>query len=156
STSVMPLSIAVTGDYRHYAVPELSQVPTSQVGKDTSAIAIDAFVPVLPRNDDKKGHSLALNGEFVTGYGMADLYTGLTGGMTNVTLPNRLGVQNAPTYPQDFDNGLVTFDNNGGLHGIQWTTYLIGIQYYLPGMDGRLWLSANYSHTQSANTNDFT
>jgi hypothetical protein len=76
--------------------------------------------------------------------------------MSNVTLPNRLGVQNAPTYPQDFDNGLVTFDTNGGLHGIQWTTYLIGIQYYLPGMDGRLWLSANYSHTQSANTSQFT
>jgi hypothetical protein len=66
------------------------------------------------------------------------------------------GVQNV-TYPQNVDNGLVTFDNtNFNLHPIQWTSYLVGLQYYLPGMDGRLWVSGNYSHMESGNTQQFS
>ena len=53
----------------------------------------------------------------------------------------------------DIDNGIVTYDTAGGLHGIQWTTYLLGAQYYFPSLDGKLWLSGNYSHIESGNIN---
>jgi hypothetical protein len=154
-TSIQPLSIAVTGDWKHLTVPEYDLHPASVDQRQTTAVAIDAFIPVLPATKDKKDNALSLNGEFVTGYGIADQYTGLTGGMTLPQLPNTAGTNPAPLYPQDFDNGLLMFDRNGTPHAIQWTTYLMGLQYYLPGLDGRGWISANYSHTQSANAKNF-
>jgi hypothetical protein len=151
-TSVMPASIAVTGDARHITLPEFSPLPKQSVSKDMSAIAVDAFVPVLPASDEKEGNALSLNAEAATGYGIADLYTGLTGGMGFPTVPNTTGLNPAPTYPQDIDNGIVVYDLQGNLHAIQWTSLLVGLQYYLPGVGGRLWISANYSRMQSANT----
>ena len=41
------------------------------------------------------------------------------------------------------------------MHGIQWTTVLAGLQYYLPGCDGKAWITGNYSHVQSANIGDY-
>ena len=35
---------------------------------------------------------------------------------------------------------------------IQWQSYLFGAQYYLPGLKGRGWVSANYSHMDSKNS----
>jgi hypothetical protein len=40
----------------------------------------------------------------------------------------------------------------GNLHGIQLLAYLFGAQYYLPGVDGRIWISGNYSHQESVNS----
>jgi hypothetical protein len=157
-TSVMPLSIAVTGDFRQFSVPEFSQVPTKAIQLSTGAVAVDAFVPVLPATKEKRDNSLALNGEFVTGTGISDMYTGLTGGITFPSIPNTLGINPPLPNPANGDNGHHVYDdgttNNGvpKLHPIQWTTYLVGIQYYLPGLDGKMWVSANYSHTQSGNT----
>ena len=37
------------------------------------------------------------------------------------------------------------------LHPIQWTSYLLGLQYYLPALKGKVWVSGNYSHMQSQN-----
>jgi hypothetical protein len=154
-TSIQPLSIALTGDWKHLVVPEYDLHPAQVDHRQTTAVAIDAFIPVLPGTKDKKDNSLSLNGEFVTGYGINDQYTGLTGGMTLPNIPNTSGMNPAPVYPQDFDNGLLMFDRNGTPHAIQWTTYLVGMQYYLPGLGGREWISANYSHTQSANAKNF-
>ena len=155
-TSIMPLSLAVTGDWRRFSVAEFSPTPTHTTDKTTTAVAIDAFIPVLPATKDKKGNSLSLNGEFVTGYGIADLYSGFQSGLTNPTIPNGFaGVAN-PTYTPNVDGNLVVYGPDGTLHGIQWTSYLIGIQYYFPGSDGKYWISANYSHTQSANAKNFT
>jgi hypothetical protein len=54
-------------------------------------------------------------------------------------------------FTANIDNGIVTYDANGGLHGVQWTTYILGAQYYLPGLGGKLWISGNYSHIESGN-----
>jgi hypothetical protein len=35
---------------------------------------------------------------------------------------------------------------------LQWTSYLLGLQYYFPGLKGRAWLSGNFSHMESSNT----
>jgi hypothetical protein len=141
---ISPLSVAVTGLVRHVAVNNFPANSTNTTDLTMGAVAVDAFVPVIPATKDDKDNSLAFNGEFSTGYGDADLYTGLTGG---IGFP-------APatgSYAPDIDTGIVTFDYAGKLHGIQWTSYLFGAQYYFPGVDGKVWVSGNYSRTQSAN-----
>ncbi len=148
-TSLMPVSLAVTGDWRRFSVQEFSVTPTHSTDHATTAIALDAFIPVIPATKDKKGNSLSLNGEVVSGYGIADLYTGFASGLTNPVIPG------AAQPPSNVDGNLVVYGPDGQLHGIQWTSYLIGVQYYLPGLDGRYWISANYSHTRSSNTTNF-
>jgi hypothetical protein len=151
-TSIQPASIAFTGDLRHIDLPNLSAAPTKDVSKSAAAGAIDAFLPVLPGTKEKKGNSLSLNGEFASGYGTADLYTSLSGGVAFPALPNPTGANPAPAWPQDIDNGIATYSATGQLHFIQWSSYLLGAQYYLPGLDGRAWISANFSHMESSNT----
>jgi hypothetical protein len=152
NTSIQPLSIALTGDLRHIEVPYLSAAPTGNAGRTATAGAVDAFIPVLPGSKDKMSNALSLNGELASGYGTADLYTGLTGGVTWPALPNPLGVNPAPAWPQDIDNGIATYSSTGQLHFIQWTSYLLGAQYYFPGLNGKAWISGNYSHMESSNT----
>ena len=53
-------------------------------------------------------------------------------------------------YTPDVDPGLVAFDTAGVLHTINWTTYLIDVQYYLPP-NGRLFITGNYSRGRSDN-----
>ncbi len=157
STQVMPASIAVTGDVRQFTLPEFSATPTRSVSLTTEAIAVDAFVPILPAKSEHEGNALSIGGEFVTGSGMSDLYTGFTGGLTFPTYINpNLQVNPAPVYPQDVDNGMVTYALDGSLHGVQWTTFLVGLQYYLPGLGGHVWVSGNFAQTKSNNIGQFT
>jgi hypothetical protein len=157
-TSIQPLSVAITGDVRHIRVPRFEPSTDSSSSRSGTAVAIDAFVPVLTATKDKKSNALALNGEFVTGYGIADLYTSLTGGSSWPALKNPANAANAPTptpaYP-NIDNGIATYDANGNLRFIQWQSYQLGVQYYLPALEGRAWISANYSHLSSANIDRF-
>jgi hypothetical protein len=61
------------------------------------------------------------------------------------------------------DPGLVYYDNNpvvGGsgdhtVHFIQWITVRGGLQYYLPGLDGKMWVSGNVSYITSPNDSQF-
>ncbi len=156
-TSIRPAAIAVTGDMRTFVLPSFAQVPTDGVTLTTASVAGDVFLPVIPATKKKMGNSLSLTGEVVMGSGIADLYTGLTGGLTFPTLPNKTGLNPPPAYPQNIDNGLVVFDNvNQDLHPIQWNTFMVGLQYYLPGLKGRVWISGNYSHTESPNIELYT
>jgi hypothetical protein len=181
ATSVMPFSIAVTSDYRHFAVPEMNLLPQNDIGLDTYAGAIDIFIPVIPAKH-LSDHALSIVAEGATGTATADMYTGLTSGSYNATsgvaagpspvfpvIFNNTSLATAPTYPQDVDNGLVDFcpinkgmsisgcnGNVGSLVGIQWTTLLAGLQYYLPGLGGHVWLSGNVSYQHSSNIQDFT
>ena len=154
ATSIMPASIALTGDYRRFEVPAAdSLVPTKTVTTTSTSVAADAFLPVLPASKDKRDNALSLTGEIVYGAGISDLYTGLTGGVVFPAIPNNTGLAAAPAWPQNIDNGLVNYDITGfALHPIQWTTYIVGLQYYLPALGGKVWVSANYSHTQSRDT----
>jgi hypothetical protein len=159
ATSIMPASIAITGDYRRFQVPAInSLVPTETVDTSSTSLAVDAFLPVIPATKETKGNSLSLTGELVYGAGIADLYSSLTGGVNFPTIPNTPATDpamlaNVPTWPQNIDNGLVNYDITGfALHPIQWTSYILGAQYYLPALQGRVWISANYSHMQSRDT----
>ncbi len=152
STSIAPLSLAVTGDLRRVRAPELLGAPKDSKDRTGSAVAVDAFIPVIPGSKEAMGNSLSLNGEVSTGYGIADLYTGLSGGVANPAPPNPTNANPAPTYTPNVDPSIAVYDADGGLHLVQWTSYLVGAQYYLPGLNGHVWVSANYSHMQSANT----
>jgi hypothetical protein len=154
-TTVSPLSVAVTGLLRHVAVDNYAAKPTYTNSLGLSAIAVDGFLPVIRGTKENKDNSLALNGEVATGYGFADMYTGFTGGVSFPSLPNPMALATAPTYTPDIDNGVVTYDATGKLHGIQWTSYLLGLQYYLPATDGKAWISGNFSRTSSSNSHYF-
>ena len=60
----------------------------------------------------------------------------------------------APTYAADIDNGMVTFDASGHVHTIDWQSYIVGVQYYLPP-SGKVWVSANYSGMKSGNATSY-
>jgi len=151
-SQISPLSLAVSGLLRHVAVNDFNKPASDTSTQDLtmSAIAVDAFVPVVPATKEHKDNAFSLQGEFTSGYGDADHFSSFTGG---VGFPNTTA---GTPYAADIDPGIVTFDGNGKLHAIQWTTYLFGAQYMLPGVDGKLLLSGNYSHMESANSHFYT
>jgi hypothetical protein len=152
-TTIQPLSIAVTGDLRSVRLPNFAEKPTYTNSKMGGGIAVDAFIPVIPGSKDTRGNSLALNGELSTGSGTSDMYTSQNGGVSNPALPIPMGGTMAPTFDPHIDNGIAIYDPNGTLHLVQWTAFVVGIQYYLPG-SGNVFASANYSRAQSSNTTD--
>ncbi len=151
-TQISPISVAATGLLRRVEVDQFSSAPKTTNELTMTGFAVDAFIPVIPGTKDRKDNALSFNGEFATGYGIADQYTGLTGGVGFPSPANPMGLATAPTYKPDIDAGIVTYDANGGIHGIQWTTYLMGVQYYLPAVGGKLMVSGNFSHIMSANS----
>jgi hypothetical protein len=150
-TTVSPASVAVTGDIRSFAIPnyptgaaaaDASFTSTYTIPKIGDGIAVDAFLPVVPASREHRGNSLSLVGEFVYGQGIADLYTGLASG---------LGMGSSTSYNPDIDTGLVTVNNQGAVSVIQWRTVRGGLQYTIPGLEGRMWISGNYANVTSPN-----
>ena len=154
-TTVEPASIAVSGDMKYVKVPTFPDA-TNTTDKVGTSIAFDAFIPIVPANDGgKRGNNLSLTGEFATGYGMADQFSGLSGGVSFPAVPNPTGANPPPTYPQNIDNGIVTFDSANQLHYIQWYSGIVGLQYYWPIKDGKVWTTINYAHLESPNADAF-
>jgi hypothetical protein len=155
-SAVDSLSVGVSGVLRHFGVPPFTGSGTGkEIQKNGTGISVDALVPVIPATTESKANAITLTGSYVTGTGISDLYTGLTGGVAFPSLPNPTNASPAPTYTSDLDAGLAQFDGNGNLHTIDWQSYIVGIQYYLPP-SGKLWVSANYSHMKSDNAKDYT
>lgn len=144
STGTQAASIGVSGDLRMFTLPEFAAMPQSANSKLGLGIAVNAFLPIIPRTKDRKDNSLAILGEFVTGQGINDLYTGLTGGVANPALPGTP----APTYASGVDAGLAVYDINGQLQLPRWTTFVVSVEYYLPRVGGRVGLFANVSRSQ--------
>jgi hypothetical protein len=158
-TSLMPASIAVTGDVRYFEVPEASSLlPTSMVNTTATSIAADLFLPILPAREDKRDNALSVMGQVVYGKGISDLYAAMNSGVYFPFVENTTGLQQQISWPTNIDQGLVTYDITPGgfaLHPVQWTSFLVGLEYYLPGLGGKVWVSGNYSHMQSDNTSQF-
>ena len=161
-SAIQPISIAVTGDLRNYSVETFSEGNTNagsinHANKVTSAIAIDAYIPIIPASVGHKGNSFNIYGEFTTGYGDADVFSGLNAGLANASHTTGTGAAaTTAAYTSNVDPGLVVIDNAGGLHAVQYTTGYVGAEYYLPGTDGKYWVSGNYSHLTSANAHYYT
>ena len=157
---IQALAIGVSGVWRRFAVAEFLPVPGEPKIAFGHGIAVNAFVPIIPAHVGPGGKSappqnrenaLSLNAEFTIGSGISDLYTGLTGGALFPSLPNPAGLMPPPIYHPNIDSGIVTFDADGNVRPIDWRALVVGLQYFLPGLGGRIWLSANYSQLKSTN-----
>ncbi len=153
-TALDGAAIGVSGVFRHFAVDEFSATPHSQVTANGNGVAVDALIPIVSANKDSHANALTLTAEYVHGTGIADLYTGLNGGVSNPALPNPAMKNPAPAYTADIDPGLAQFTldaaGNATLHTVDFESYIVGLQYYLPP-SGRVWLSVNASHIDSDN-----
>ena len=157
---VQPLAIGVSGVWRRFAVAEFLPVPGEPKIAFGHGFAVNAFVPIIPAHvgagklfapPQNRENALSLNAEFTTGTGISDLYTGLTGGALFPTLPNPAGLMPPPIYHPNIDSGIVTYDADGNLRTIDWRAVVVGLQYFLPALGGRVWVSANYSQLKSTN-----
>jgi hypothetical protein len=150
-TTALPLSIGVSGTVRQFKVNAFAPPPTQSSNSATGwGVSLDALVPIIPAKDaDDRGNRLTLTGSFVVGTGIGDLINA-TGGATFPTLPNPALANPPPLYTPNIDNGIVTFDQAGVLHTIDWQTFMVGIQYYLPPT-GRVIVSANLTEASSKN-----
>jgi hypothetical protein len=159
-TQTAPLSVAVTGLARRVEVNQFATSSKYTNELTMSALAIDGFIPIVPGTKEKKDNSFSVQGEFATGYGYADMFSSTNFGV-GFLVPPGAGFATTPTslkatyFSPDIDPGIVAYDGLGHLHGVQLTSYVLGAQYYLPGVDGKLWISGNYSHQQSANSHDY-
>jgi len=150
-TTALPLSIGVSAAVRRFRVNAFTPPPTQSSNSATGrGLSVDALVPIIPARDaDDRGNRLTLTGSFVVGTGIGDLVNA-TGGASFPTLPNPALANPPPLYAPDVDNGLVTFDATGVLHTIDWQTFMVGVQYYLPPT-GRVIVSANFTEAYSKN-----
>jgi hypothetical protein len=164
-TVIAPASIAVSGDLRAVAVPDFPTATTKStydISKVGGSFAVDAFLPVIPSSREHMGNSLSLVGEFVDGQGIVDMYTGLVSGVGFPTVPNPVtpanptGVATPTVYNPQIDTGIVTINPmTQAVSFIEWRTIRGGLQYYFPGMDGKMWLSGNYANVSSPNAGAF-
>ena len=149
-TAADPGGFGISGDFRQLRVNELSSSPATTNSRKAGGVSIDALIPIIPGTLEDRADALTLTGSFVQGTGIADLYTGLTGGIGFPALPNPTMASPAPTYTPNIDAGLVTYSATGDLHSIDWRSFIVGAQYYLPP-SGHVWISANFSQLTSKN-----
>lgn len=147
----IPAGIGVSGVYRRLKVAEFVATPTKSNEIDGGGVSVDAFLPLIPSTLGAKANALNVTGNFTVGRGIADLYSpGTPGNAGFPTLLNADGTLSPTPWPQDVDNGLVTYDRAGVLHAIKWQTLMLGGQYYLPP-SGRVWIAGNYGYARSSN-----
>jgi hypothetical protein len=153
-TGLDGLTLAASAVGRRFAVDELSAMPASQVVRKGYGVSIDGLIPVVPARS-RTSTALTVQANYTVGAGIADLYQGLTGGVTNPTLPNPMMLPTPPTYVPNIDPGLVMFyATDSTLHPVQWESLLGGFQLYLPP-SAKWWISGNYSHLHSQNAHYF-
>jgi len=158
-TSLDSAAIGVSVLGRRFTPPEFSATPGKQVSKNGYGVSIDALIPVIPATKENHDGALTLTGSFVYGAGIADQYSGFNGGVGNDALPQPVPAPMTPqTYTAVLDGGLALYKCDGTpmcnatLHPIQWTSFIVGGQYYINKM---VWVAANYSHMSSGNAHLF-
>ncbi len=154
-TAVDSAAIGFSGALRYFtlavpwASPPANAATNSAIGW---GVSIDAVLPIIPARERRAG-ALTLNGSFVTGTGIADLYTGLNGGVAFPASP-LLG-QNYATSFTDIDGGIALYTKDLQLATVGWQSFVVGLQLYLPPK-GKLWLASNFSQLDAKNSTDFT
>jgi hypothetical protein len=150
-TGAFPLSLGVSGTVRQFKVDAFTPPPPQSSNSTMGwGVSIDALIPIIPGKDaNDRGNRLTITGSVVKGTGIADLVNA-GGGAAFPTLPNPAQISPAPLYTPDVDNALVTFNDFGILQTIDWQTFMVGLQYYLPPT-GRVILSGNFTEGYSPN-----
>jgi len=150
ATSVDPLSVGISGVARRFRLPEYATAPVQTQTINGYGLSLDALIPIIGATAQNWNDALTVTASFVRGQAIADLFTGLTGGVSLAPLPAD-STGKASSFAMDIDNGLVVFDSAGLMHAIRWQALLVGAQYYLPTTPLRVWVSANYAHLSSNN-----
>jgi len=175
TTAADGAAIGVSGAVRKFSLDNFAPKPTGQVNDTGWMVSLDALLPIIPvANSDDRANALTLTGSFTTGSGDGDILNGMTSGIGNAALPNPLVPVNAmtgmcpagtvasatamgmctttpaPAYSPNMDGGDVVFTRDGTLHTIDWRTFTVGAQYYLPP-SGRLFVSVMYSQGDAGN-----
>jgi hypothetical protein len=136
-------SIGVSGVIRRFDLPQFVAGATDDTSTTGWGFSVDALIPVVPGKLEDRSGALTLTGSFVRGEGIADLYTGLSGG---VVFPVLAG------FTADIDNGLVSYDATGELHTIDYQSFIVGLQFYI---GSKAFISANFSQIESGTAQDF-
>jgi hypothetical protein len=159
------LTLAVSAAGRRFRVTDFEGTaagtypdPKSSSPKNGFGIVADALLPIIPASSlEDRGNALTAIGQFSLGSGYADLLGGLVsnlGGPASGAAPYP-AVPNSPDrYAPNIAPGLVTYDNTGKLHTIDWQTFLVGMQYYLPPA-GNVFVAASYAEARSKNVADW-
>jgi len=148
-TSIDPLSVGLSGVARRFRLPMFeAAMPANQTQTINGyGVSVDGIIPVVPATAADWDNALTLTASFVRGQAIADLFTGLTGGVSLATPAAAAGTTSS--FTSDIDNGLVIFTSDGQMHAIRWQSVLVGAQYYFPTTPFRMWISGNYSHMSS-------
>jgi hypothetical protein len=169
-TDAQAAAIGISGMVRSFKVNPHVPLPAPRIPLLGWAVAVNVLLPVISARDGTdRGNALTLTGELATGTGDADQYTGMTAGATMPNVyplpPGTPITSTGMSSPQDLagaapqvglpytpnvDAGLVAFDQYEALHTINWQTFIVGLQYYLPPR-GRVFVSGNYSQGHSNN-----
>ncbi len=148
-TAVDAAAIGVSGVERRFALPNYSATPTSQVTTSGWGVSTDILLPVIfTTSTEDRANALTLNGSWVVGRGIADLFTG-----SLTALPRRrFPFPPAQLLRPPILSTLIRAWSNLVPKAIRTRScggYIMGgIQYYLPPA-GKLWVSANYAYMKS-------
>jgi hypothetical protein len=147
-----PLQIGVSGVARYFRVNPFSQMVGDYLTATGWGVAGNIVVPIVPATPANMRNAVTMTGEVTVGSGIADLYSGLSGGAKYPALQNPMLLVTPPVYAANLDPGIVAFDAAGNLHTINWRAFVAGLQYHLPvGAGDRLWVSGIFSGIQSTN-----
>ena len=80
-TTALPAALAVSAMQRAFKVDPYAPLPGPPIRLLGWAVAFNLLLPIIPAKDaTDRGNTLTITGEFVTGTGDADQYTGMTAG----------------------------------------------------------------------------
>ncbi len=145
------LSVGLSGSFRQFETPISATDTTSQSHKNSSAIAIDGLIPLMPVSDaNEPGNSLMLNFEFTSGSGYADALPNWSGGLNG--FPQGAGTVAANT---NLDAGFGGFDSNGNFDLVNLQTMNLSLQYMLPS-NLKSFATLGYASIYSNNVGDFS
>jgi hypothetical protein len=152
-----PLQIGVSGIGRYFRVNPFSQMVGDYETATGWGFAGNVVLPIVPATPSNMRNAVTITGEVTVGSGIADLYSGLSGGARYPALPNPQLLVIPPSYAANLDPGLVAFDAAGNLSTINWRAFITCLRYQLPIAAGdRVWVSGVFSGLQSTNLASLT
>src|SRR5512133_2004518 len=145
--------VAVSGIVRKFRLPEHVATPTGSRRTSGQGLSLDFRLPLFGGTVKNRRNAANIYGTYVTGKGIGDAI-GVTGGANVNPVTPAAAAGATTTYAQNIDNGIVAWDPvNLKYVPIQWTTYLVGLQYHDPFI-GNFFITANYGAAKSNNLKD--
>ena len=145
------MSFGVSGTFRNLEIPANPSTSALDArGKLAGAIAVNAMIPVIAAEGgtDSK-NNLVIGGEFTTGSGYGDHFSGWTGNQNN---PLSSAAAN-PDKNVNLDAGIGGFDSSGTFKLIKLQTFNVYAQYHLPTLTPT-WFSIGFTRLHSINMSE--